>query len=449
MDYDVIIVGCGSGGYEAALLCSQLEGKTAIVEAEEFGGTCVNKGCIPSKVWHKATKIWTDINEGEAFGISVSEKKIDLKTVIDRKKGISSDIRKGMEATLEGSGVDIIKGKAIFKKPLEVDVDGIVYTAGKIIFATGSTLSFPDVAGVKEAAITTDDVLEMEKLPDSVLIYGAGYIEVEEAGLLSALGTRVTLAFQGARILEKEDHETSQRISQVLKEQGVNIVARATLASVEKKDDDFIFSFSGAKDIIIEATRILVCSRKPRVEAMGLCDAGIDLNDEGGIKVNDHLETSVKNVYAIGDVTGGWMLSHAASAMGLVAAKNAMGEHHKFPFNLVPRGIWTIPELGAVGLSEEEAEKEGYEVEVASFPYSMNGLAMCRNEQEGAVKIVADATHGEILGVHIIGSQATELIGEAVLAMQLEATVQEFAKSMRVHPTFSEAVVLASRGMDI
>ena len=263
--------------------------------------------------------------------------------------------------------------------------------------------------------------------------------------LLNAFGSKVVMAAESARILPKEDSDTSQRIAQALREKGVDILPRASLVSVETTQTETICKLSGPKERIVEVEKVLVSKRVPNSFGLGLEKLGVTLNEDKGIRVNDRLETSAKGIFAIGDATGGWMLSHAASSMSVFAAENAMGANNRYPFNLIPRCLWTQPEMGAVGLSEEDAEKKGLDVETGVFPYAINGLAMVRNQVDGAVKIVSDARYGEILGVHIVGSNATEIIGEAVLAIQLESTVQELARSIRVHPTFSEAVVDAAR----
>jgi len=234
-------------------------------------------------------------------------------------------------------------------------------------------------------------------------------------------------------------------VAQALREQGVEVVTRSSLKSLKKKKGGFACELAGPKERTVEVARVLVSSRRPNTADIGLDQLGMKSNDDGSIWVSERLETSVSGVYAIGDCTGGWMLSHASSSMAVTAAENAMGRSGKFPFHLIPRGSWTSPEVGSVGLSEEEAEKQGLEVETGIFPYSINGLAAARNEVDGAVKIVSDAKYGEILGVHIVGGGATDLVGEAVLAMQLECTTREFARSIRIHPTFSEAVVDAAR----
>ena len=446
--HDVIVIGCGPGGYAAAIRASQLGGKVAVIEAGDIGGTCVNRGCVPAKVWHKAASILQSIRKGSDFGIEAPEPKSNLKTIVERKNGVSAEIRMGMEGLLANNGVEVIRGRAAFKGPQAVEVDGDTLKAKKFIVASGSSLAFPEIPGLKDAAMTTDDVLDMKKAPPSILICRADFVEVEMANILNTFGTKVVLATEASRILAREDHDTSQRVAQALREQGVEIVTRATLESVKKKKGGFACRLAGPKEKTVEVAKVLVSARRPNTTDSGLDKLGIQLNEGGSVPVKDTLETSVAGIYAIGDCTGGWMLSHASSSMAVTAAENAMGQSGKFPFHLIPRGSWTTPEVGSVGLSEEEAEKQGMEIEIGIFPYSINGMAACRNEVDGAVKIVSEAKYGEILGVHIVGVGATELVGEAVLAMQLECTAREFARSIRIHPTFSEAVVDAARDVE-
>jgi dihydrolipoamide dehydrogenase len=286
----------------------------------------------------------------------------------------------------------------------------------------------------------------MTRPPSSLLVWGeAGFIEVEMATLLTTFGSKVFLATQHQRILPREDGETSQRLAQALREQGVEILTRAALDSVGKSNGGFEARFSGSEERTVEVEKVLISSRKPNTSDMGIEALGLRFKEDGGIWVSDRLETSAKGVYAVGDATGGWMNSHAASAMAVTAAENAMGQSNDFPFHLIPRGIWTFPQIGAVGLSEEDAERQGFDVEVGDFPYSINGLAMCHGEVDGAVKIISDSAFGDVLGVHIVGANATELVGEAVMALQLECTADTLAHTIRVHPTFSEALMDAGR----
>jgi dihydrolipoamide dehydrogenase len=386
------------------------------------------------------------IRNSHELGIKTQGQTVDLQTLVARKDGVANDIRMGMEGLLTNNRVEVVKGRAALHGPREVRVDGRTLQAKKTIVATGSVLRIPDVPGIEEATLTTDQAFNMTALPGSLLIWGvAGPIEVEMASLFSTLGCKVILAFEGRRILPMEDGDTGQRLGQALREQGIELLPRLRLQSVHKHGTGFVAVLSGAEERRVEVDRVLVSARKPNTAGLGLEEAGIRLDEEGFININDRMETSVVGVYAVGDATGGWMLSHASSSMAVVAAENALGKDRAFPGHLVPRGLWTLPEVGAVGLSEEAAEAKGLAVEVGDFPYAINGLAMARGEMTGAVKVISDARYGEILGVHIVGGHATELVGEAVMAMQLEARVQELAYSIRVHPTFSESVVDAAR----
>jgi dihydrolipoamide dehydrogenase len=410
-----------------------------------MGGVCVNTGCIPTKTWHRAAYLLANLKMASDFGIRAAYDGLDLAALKARKDGVAGDIRLGMEGLLGNNGVETISGRAVLKSPREVEVAGRTLETKKIILATGGSLALPDRPGLEDAALTTSQVLDLTDLPSSILVWGGGPIEVELAGLLQVFGVRVTLIEKGRRILPREDHDTSQRVAAGLRELGVDILTGRDLVSVSPSGSGFAAVLSGAEEKTVAVDRVLIGGRRPNTSGLGLDGLGINLNADGGIQVNGFLETSASGVYAIGDCTGGWMLSHAASAMAITAAENAMGQVKKFPAHLISRGIWTIPEVGAVGLSEEEAEKQGREVETGSFPYAINGLAMARNEMAGDVKIVFDPEFGEILGVHIVGAGATELIGEAVLAMQLECTVKELAAGFRAHPTYSEAVVDAAR----
>jgi dihydrolipoamide dehydrogenase len=443
--HDVAVIGGGSGGYAAAIRAAQLGAKVVLIEAGDMGGTCVNRGCVPSKIWLRAVNLYQRARAAEEFGVKVTLGKTNYPAIVERKNGVAGEIRMGMEALLQNNGVEIVAGRGVITAPGKIEADGRELEAESIIIAVGSRLAPPDVEGLDKTAITTDQALDMEKPPRSVLICGSGCIEVEMAHLFSAFGSQVTMAAESERILPREDSETSQRMAQALRAQGVEILAGASLESVKENKKGALCRIKGKQEQELTAAKVLVSRRVPNTAGLGLDALGLKLNPDQGVWVDEHLQTSQPGVYAIGDAVGGWMLSHAASSMAVFAAENAMGQARKYPFNLIPRCLWTNPQMASVGLSEDEAEDQGFEVETGSFPYSINGLAMAYNQVDGAVKIVSDERYGEILGVHIVGSNATEVIGEAVLAMQLEATAQELARGVRVHPTFSEAVVDSAR----
>jgi dihydrolipoamide dehydrogenase len=444
--HDMIVIGGGAGGYAAAIRAAQLGAKVALIEKDQLGGVCVNRGCIPVKAWLKAVETLRRIRAGEAFGIQATVKKVDFKTIINNKNNCSEKIRLGMEGLLQNNGIEVIKGHAAFKNPAEIDVDGKLYPSKNFVIASGGHTRTPDIKGLSKALLTTDEILDMQQVPGSVLIYGADTIEVEMATLLNTFGSRVYLAFENRFVLPNEDHDSGQRLGQALNDDGIEIIARSTLVSVKASKHGFACELAGKKKSrSVEVERVLAGIRIPNTADLGLEQAGIQLNEDGSIRVDEYLRTTSRAVYAIGDVTGGTMQSHAASSMAVKASENALGEKTRFPFDLIPRGTWTFPEVASVGLTEEQAENQDLDIDVGYFPYSINGYAIARNETFGAVKIVADTEYRIIYGVHIVGPHATELIGEAVLAMQLEYTTDELAASMRIHPTFSEAVVDAAR----
>jgi len=443
--YDLVVIGGGPGGYAAAIRASQLGGKVALAEAGEIGGTCVNRGCIPTKVWQHSAGLLYNLRRASEFGIKAVVEELDLNAVVARKNGVASDIRMGMEGLLGNNGVEVVRGHAVLKNAQEIDVDGTVLETRKTIIATGSRLDIPDIPGLEEAVLTTDQFMDIDRVPTSVLVLESNPMAVEIANTLSVFGSKVYIITKNSRILAHEDHDTSQRIAQSLREQGVELFLKYAIDAIRPSQNGFEAVLTGPKDQIVEVEKVLISSRKPNTASIGLDQVGVQLNADSSIAVNNSLETSVPGTYAIGDATGGWMLSHAASSMAVTAAENAMGQAGKFAFHLIPRGIWTIPQVGSVGLSEEEAEKKGIDIEVGDFPYAINGMAMACNEMTGAVKIISESRYGEILGVHIVGANATDMVAEAVLAMQLEATVKELARSIRIHPTFSESVVEAGR----
>jgi len=443
--YDVAVIGGGPGGYAAAIRAAQLGAAVLLIESDRIGGTCVNSGCIPSKAWLCAGDLLYQIRRAKTFGIEVAFKGVNVAAIRERTDGIVGDIRMGMEGILASNRIQSTAGRAVIKHPGRIDVEGRIFDAKTIIIATGSRPYFPAVRGLEEVASPTNRVFEMKRLPESALIVGGGHLETEMATLLSRLGVKVILAADEARLLPREDRETSQRVGQALRTEGVEVLTRTRIVSAEKSSSVCTAALSGTDEKTVRVEEILVGSRRPNTAHIGLEQVGVRTGPDSGIQVDERLRTSVGGIYAVGDATGGWMLSHIASAMGIAAAENAMGKSSVFRPGRIPRGYWTSPEVAAVGLTQEEAEAQGYDIEVGDFPFSINGLALASDRITGAVKIISESRFGKILGVHVVGSRATEIIGEAVLAIELECTIQEYAKSLRVHPTFSETLVEAAR----
>ncbi|MFO7962381.1 MAG: dihydrolipoyl dehydrogenase [Desulfobacterales bacterium] len=443
--YDVIVIGGGPGGYAAGIRASQLGGKTAILEPAQMGGTCVNRGCIPAKIWNRAARMKRTIEHAGDFGIQAAVNGVDLETIVKRRKGVPEDIQMGMKGLCKNNKIDVIAEYGRLKGPGEVQAGETVLNTKSIIIATGTAIHMPDIPGLDDAAaMTTDHVLEMTAVPSSVLVIGAGPIEVEMALILNAFGAKVTMISESPRALPAEDGTVSQRVTMAIREQGIEFLPRYTLGAVKKGKAGYTAELAGSEAKTVEVEKVLVSSRKPNVD-IGLDRAGVELNDNGFIAVDDTLKTSSDHIYAIGDITGSWQLSYAATCMGVAAAENAMGGSRTYNASLAPRGLWSIPEAASVGITEEEADDQDLEVEIGECPVSVNGVAMAYGETEGMVKVISDAEYGEILGVHIVGSNAVELIWGASLAMQMEATVEDLAYCMAVHPTFSETIPMAGQ----
>lgn len=443
--YDVIVIGGGPGGYAAGIRAAQLNGKVALLEPAELGGTCVNRGCLPTKMWLKAARLKRAIEAGEAFGIKAGIEKLDFSKIVERREGIPTQIGMGMKSLCAANGIDLIAEKGIIKGPRKVEAGGNILEAKSIIIATGTRLQMPEIPGLEAAALTTDDAINLTEMPDSILIVGDSYIEIEMATIFAAFDVAVTLVTRSPRILPREDGDTGQRITKCLREQGVTIIPRAELTSVSARGDSFAAAISGKTEETVVVRKVLVSSRKPNTD-LGLDAAGIKTDDGGYIPVGKTLKVADSNsIFAIGDVTGEAMTSYGATAMGVTAAENAMGDSKAFDSRLVPRAMFTFPEAASVGITEEEADELDLDVEIGNCPMSVNGVAMSYDELEGNVKVIADSELGQVLGVHIVGEHATEMIGGVASAMQMETTADELAYTLCMHPTFSENIAMAAQ----
>ncbi|MGO9620349.1 MAG: dihydrolipoyl dehydrogenase [Desulfobaccales bacterium] len=440
----VIVVGGGVGGYPAALRAARLGADVALIERDKLGGVCLNKGCIPTKVFLHTASIYRDIRRAALFGIKADKIEVDFSRVLARKKTIVDRLTGGIESLLKHKNVKLLKGTATFldAKTMKIQETGEILTGDKFILATGSLPAQLSIDGSENVPLlTSDDLLNMRSLPASLLIIGGGYIGVELGQFYSRMGVKVVIVEMLNRLIPTEDEEISWALEQSLSKEGISILTQASVEKIEKHGENkkVIISTADGKKEIITAEVAQTVGRRPHSLGMNIDKIGLK-TEMGRIIVNDRMETDIPGIYAVGDVTGGIMLAHVAMAEGECAARNALGYPSSLSYRAVPRCIYTSPEVACVGLTEQKAVKEKGEVQVGRFPLHAIGKAVLMEETEGMIKIVATKKHGEILGVHIIGPHATELIAEAVLALEMEVTVEELAHAIHPHPTLSEGL---------
>lgn len=453
MSKTIVIIGGGPGGYVAAIRAAQLGADVHLVEAEKLGGTCLNVGCIPTKALMHTAEIYQAVKKGSAYGINVSGAEIDWHAAMNNKQRVVNRLVKGVESLLKANNVTLHRGRASLVDAKTVAVAGdnrIELTAEAIILAVGSepvTLRLPG-AGLP-GVIDSTGALKLANVPKSLVIVGGGVIGVEFAALYHALGTEVTVVEMLPEILPSVEQEIAAKLRQQLEKTGVEFMTGASLERIEQAGEG-LTAFVKQNDTVRELTGeyvLIGVGRAPRTADLGLERLGVTMN-RGRISVNDRFETSVPGVYAIGDCNGQSLLAHAASAQGAAAAENALGYEATYFGHIIPACIYTNPEIGSVGLTESEAARQGLAVKVGVFPLSANGKALIENGGIGMVKVIANEQGSKILGVHILGPRATELIAEAALAIRLEATLDQLISTIHAHPTVSEAMAEAAMAAD-
>ena len=451
-EFDVLVIGGGPGGYVAAIRAAKNGAKTALVERKEFGGTCLNIGCIPTKTLIAGVDVYHKARHAMEFGVKISgEVSPDWEAMLARKDSVIKTLRGGIGSLLKAAGVTVFKGHGAFtgRKTVKV-VDGEggeveEITANKIIIASGSETLVPGFIKKRKRVITSTELLSIPEIPKSLLILGGGVIGCEFACLFAELGTKVTIVEMLDSIMPNIDRETSRVVAAQMQKMGIEIMNGKPLGDL-KADDKGVSGKVG--DLTVSADYLLVSiGRKPALEGMNLAASGVKTNERGWIPVDSSCRTNVPGIFAIGDATGSWQLAHAASAMGVVAADVACGKKNAFDGSLVPGCIFTSPEIGSVGKSQEQCDKEGIETRVGKFPFAALGKAMAINETVGFCKIIADAKTDQILGVHIVGPHATDLIAEACPALHLEITAKELGKAIHAHPSLGEAMMEAAHAV--
>ncbi len=440
----LIVVGGGVGGYSAALRAARLGADVTLIEKDRIGGVCLNKGCIPSKVLLHSASIYKEMKRASLFGLTTENLKIDFSAVQARKRAVVERLTDGVASLLRNRNIRVVNGTAAFSNANTIRIleTGEVLCADRFILATGSIPVRLSIAGAEKVRLlTSDDLLSLESLPSSLLIIGGGYIGVELGQFYGRMGVKVTVVEVQDRIIPTEDEEISRALEAFLSREGMTIYTSSAAGKIANEGENNRVTVScpaGQKEILVSEVAQTV-GRKPNYLEMDIEKAGITA-ERGRIRVDETKRTNIPHIYAIGDVTGGIMLAHVAMAEAECAARNALGCPSSISCKAVPRCVYTSPEVACVGLSEQSALGQAADVEVSRFPLHAAGRASITDETEGMVKIVADKKHGEILGVHIIGPHATELIAEAVFAMEMEATVEELANTIHPHPTLSEAL---------
>ncbi|MDD3658376.1 MAG: dihydrolipoyl dehydrogenase [Lascolabacillus sp.] len=441
-NYNVAVIGGGPAGYVAAIRAAQLGAKVAIVEKGVFGGTCLNVGCIPSKAYLKNVEIVEHIKHAASRGIIIEnpEIKFDMEKVVEFKNGVVKKLTTGVEALLKSHGVDIYRGFGKINKNKDVVIDDKqIIKADKIILAGGSKVFMIDIPGIKnDKVLTSDDLLGLKEVPETMVVLGGGVIGAEMGLSFAGLGSKVIIVEMMDHIVSMFDDDITDELTRLIKKKGIEIVTSAKVTEVVDKGDKLEIKIEGRESVFADKA-LLAIGRVPDLESLG--EVKFE-TERGRIKVDKYMETSVKGIYAPGDINGIKMLAHVAFRMGEVAAENAVkGNHRSVKLLSAPSVVYTLPEVAMVGLTEAQArEKYGDDIRIGRFNFSANGRALASSEAEGFVKVIADNRYGEVLGVHIIGPTAAELITQASLIMEMEITVDEVVNTIYGHPTYSEAI---------
>ena len=449
--FDVTVIGSGPGGYVAALRCAQLGFKTALIEKySTLGGTCLNVGCIPSKALLDSSEHFENAKHNFAnHGIIINEPQADLARMVARKNEVVDQTTKGINFLMDKNKVTVFEGLGSFESATQVKVtknDGsseILETKYAIV-ATGSKPStLPFITIDKERIITSTEALNLKEIPKHLVVIGGGVIGLELGSVYLRLGSQVTVVEYMDKIIPTMDGALSKELTKVLKKQGMKFMLSTGVQSVERNGDSVKITAKDKKgeEVSVEGDYVLVSvGRKPFTEGLGLEKAGVELDERGRVKVNDHLQTNVANIYAIGDVVKGAMLAHKAEEEGVFVAETLAGQKPHINYNLIPGVVYTWPEVAGVGKTEEQLKEEGAAYKVGSFPMRALGRSRASGDIDGLIKVLADEKTDEILGVHMIGARAADMIAEAVIAMEFRASAEDIARRSHAHPTFTEAI---------
>ena len=457
-NFDVIVIGAGPAGYVAAIRAAQLKQKVAIVDKQWLGGVCLNVGCIPSKSLLKNAEVAYILRErGKDFGFLFDNLKLDYSVAVKRSRQNSDRLTKGVGFLMRKNNIAVYMGEAHLTGPKALtvkDKDGKLteLSAKNIIVATGATAAVPGAWKVDgEKVVTYLEAILQEKLPKSVIVIGSGAIGVEFATVWSSYGVDVTIVEMLPRLVPLEDEEVSKELEKEFKKRGIKCLTGNKVESVEATATGVKVKVSAeGKETTLEAEQALVAiGFRPNSKGLGLEEVGVKISERGFVEINEKMQTSIPNIYAIGDVTGKLMLAHVGSAMGIVAAENIAGaETITLDYEMMPRATYCQPQIASFGLTEAQAKERGYNIKIGRFPFQANGKALGLGDYAGWAKIVMDEKYGEILGAHMIGPEVTELLPELTLAHLMELTPHEIARNVHAHPTLSEVLMEAAHGAE-
>jgi len=453
-EIDVVIIGGGPGGYVSAIKAAHLGLKAVLIEKDKLGGVCLNWGCIPTKALVSTAELLNHLQRAGEFGIQVKDYSIDFPAIMKRKDLITQRLSSGVGQLMKANRVRVVRGEGQIVEPGKVEVTD---TAGEkemietknIIIATGSKVMRLPIPGIdSEGVITSDEALSLSELPSRMLIIGGGVVGIEFAGIFKALGVEVTVVEMLPRILLPIDEEIAFRLTQLLKRKGIEILTDSKVKEIKKNHQNLevlISTSDGEKKLETEKV-LLAAGRIPELGNIDVQRLGIEL-DGKAIKVDEKMRTNIPGIYAVGDVVGRIMLAHVASREGIVAVENISGKETLMDYKVVPNCVFSMPEVASVKVTGEEARKENNNIKVSKFPFMANGKALGMGETEGMVKIIADADTSELLGFHILGVHASDLIAEGTLALSMEATAFEIINTIHAHPTLAEAIAEAAEGI--
>lgn len=447
-DYDVVVLGAGPGGYECAMRCAQYGKRVALVEARELGGTCLNRGCIPTKALLHSAEVYESAKHSADCGVITGEVSYDFAVMAEHKDAIVTKLRSGISGLEKAYGVTLIEGFGTVVDAHTLNVNGADITFDKLIIATGSSPARPPIPGIDgKNIVTSDDILSMTELPESFVIIGGGVIGIEFATLFASLGRPVTVIEMMPSILPGVDADVVRLLSRVLKKKKVNVINNAKVTSIDGGDSVTVhYELNGQEKTAEGACCVVSVGRRAMTAGIGLDKVGIEMN-RAFVNIDEHCRTNVENIYAIGDITGKIQLAHAATAQGYTAAANACGREDTISYNIVPSCIYTTPEIAFVGLSEDKCKAQGIEYRVGSFNVAANGRAMIMGEALGTAKLIAEPG-GKLLGAQLMGPRVTDMISEITAVLRMGGSISDISGTIHPHPTVSEVIAEAAHDFE-